>query len=133
MKWTEEQLTFLKNNYIEKGAKYCADKIGRTTAGIRHKASRLGLKRKGEGRPDRIVNLDGYLAISSVNYRIRVHRKIMEDHLGRKLLPTEIVHHKDEDKTNNDISNLEVVTRSGHMKTHNKDRKRNDKGQFLSS
>ena len=36
---------------------------------------------------------------------------LMEQHLGRKLLPNETVDHKDEDYTNDDISNLQVLTR----------------------
>lgn len=57
---------------------------------------------------------DGYYVYSSQ----KVHRQIMEKHLGRKLLPEEIVHHKDEDKLNNDIENLEVMTRAEHNKLH---------------
>ena len=47
------------------------------------------------------------------------------------LSPDYLVHHKDEDKHNNDISNLEIVTRGEHMKQHN--RERNSKGQFIGS
>ena len=34
----------------------------------------------------------------------------MENHLGRLLNSDEVVHHKDHNKFNNDISNLEVMT-----------------------
>lgn len=46
------------------------------------------------------------------------HRVIMEKHLNRKLLRDEIVHHKDGNKGNNDISNLEVMTQSDHARKH---------------
>ena len=36
------------------------------------------------------------------------HRKIIEEHLGRKLLKKELVHHIDGNKTNNNIDNLHV-------------------------
>lgn len=49
---------------------------------------------------------------------IRLHRYLMEKHLGRKLLPTEIVHHKDGNKHNNDLSNLEITNRSDHARYH---------------
>jgi hypothetical protein len=40
--------------------------------------------------------------------RVPQHRKVMADHLGRALLPTETVHHIDGDKTNNAIENLQL-------------------------
>lgn len=54
--------------------------------------------------------------------KIRMHRLVMERHLGRKLLPTEDVHHKDGDKTNNSISNLEIVKHGDHTVITNKGR-----------
>lgn len=49
------------------------------------------------------------------------HRIEAEKMLGRKLLPSEIVHHKDHNKHNNDHSNLEVMTRTQHINVHRKD------------
>lgn len=46
------------------------------------------------------------------------HRKVMEDSLGRTLLKGEIVHHKDENKLNNNISNLEVMMLKDHAFMH---------------
>lgn len=53
-------------------------------------------------------------------YRIGIakHRLIMMKHLGRELTENEIVHHKDFNKSNNDISNLEILTPSEHAKLH---------------
>lgn len=47
-----------------------------------------------------------------------VHREVMEEHLGRQLSPTEIVHHKDENKTNNAVDNLEITTQVAHGAHH---------------
>ena len=46
------------------------------------------------------------------------HRLVMEAHIGRSLLRREIVHHKDGDKLNNDISNLELMNNAEHSKRH---------------
>jgi hypothetical protein len=46
------------------------------------------------------------------------HRKIMEDYLGRKLKRNEVVHHKDGNKNNNKLDNLEVMSLSKHSKMH---------------
>lgn len=45
-------------------------------------------------------------------------RVIMENFLGRKLLPEEEVHHKDGNPLNNKIDNLEVMTRAEHLRIH---------------
>jgi hypothetical protein len=46
------------------------------------------------------------------------HRYILTKHLGRELLPTEHVHHKDGHKCNNVLSNLEIVNKSDHHAMH---------------
>jgi hypothetical protein len=46
------------------------------------------------------------------------HRRVMEQKLQRKLLSSEIVHHKDEDKKNNHPDNLELMTRAEHIRHH---------------
>jgi hypothetical protein len=48
--------------------------------------------------------------------QIRVHRHIMERHLGRKLSPNEHVHHINGNSLDNHLNNLEVLTNSEHQK-----------------
>ena len=48
-----------------------------------------------------------------------LHRVLVENKIGRHLLPKEQVHHKDGNKQNNDITNLELLSISDHTKIHN--------------
>lgn len=49
---------------------------------------------------------------------IKEHIHIMQKHIGRPLKPNEQVHHINEIKDDNRIENLQLVTRSEHMKIH---------------
>lgn len=60
----------------------------------------------------------GHMAINKNGGKILEHRHIMEQHLGRKLTKTEVVHHKNGIKDDNRIENLEVMTQSEHTKLH---------------
>ena len=46
-------------------------------------------------------------------------RYLMEQHLGRKLTNEEEVHHKDHNKMNDVIENLEVKNKTAHRREHN--------------
>ena len=50
--------------------------------------------------------------------RVRAHRWIMEQHLGRKLLSDEEVHHINHNPLDNRIENLEVINRGKHIDLH---------------
>lgn len=130
--WTVSEERFLCDNYELRGMHYCAEVLHRSTRSIQHKAKRLGLKRKGKGRRTRIVDVAGYKNVSAYLDRQPEHRLVMEQALGRKLRSDELVHHINGNKNDNRLTNLQVVTRSKHMKIHNKSRERNEKGQFIS-
>lgn len=49
---------------------------------------------------------------------IQQHRVVVERSLGYYLFDDEYVHHKDHNKKNNDLENLQVVSRSEHRKIH---------------
>ena len=76
-----------------------------------------------------ILGNDGYVYLRGKkfhNYQgrhttngVQKHVYVMEQHLGRKLTSGEIIHHKDGNKLNNDISNLEILTQSEHNRRHN--------------
>lgn len=69
-------------------------------------------------RATEIITEEGYRMIYVDDELVYEHRHIMELHLGRKLSSTELVHHRDQNKLNNAIENLEITDRSEHVKKH---------------
>lgn len=96
----------------------------------------LGKLRHGEATARGVSEKpNGYLEITRGRHKGRgLHVVIAEQHLGRRLRPNEVVHHIDEDKQNNNISNLQVMTRAEHARIHAlenlKNRRRKQNGQF---
>lgn len=54
------------------------------------------------------------------------HRLAMERLIGRRLGQNEVVHHIDGDKSNNDLTNLVLMSRSDHARMHMKGVPRTD-------
>ena len=59
-----------------------------------------------------------YIIKNGKRRAIRENRYIMQQHLGRQLLPNEVVHHKNGDKADNRIGNLELQTVDEHTIAH---------------
>lgn len=69
------------------------------------------------------VDKDGYMTVKNPGHPfatkagyVRLHRTVMEEHLGRLLSPTEVVHHRDDDPRNNALENLQLFdTNAAHL------------------
>lgn len=73
----------------------------------------------------RIKDKDGYVAIYAPDHPwprkmryIREHIVVMELHIGRRLTASECVHHKDNNRENNALENLEVMNKGEHIRMH---------------
>lgn len=76
---------------------------------------------KGNSKPYLDVNI-GYYKISVNGTDMKYHRYVVEKHIGRILTEDEIVHHINHNKLDNRIENLQVMTRSEHMKLHHREK-----------
>lgn len=88
--------------------------------------------------PGRMLTEHGYVKVrvgkshplADPNGYAYEHHLVICSAIGRLLRPGEVVHHKNGDKTDNRLENLELVTRAEHNAIHNCERLRDEKGRF---
>ncbi len=93
--------------YRQSISKCCSKHCGQRYA-ARFAAVVIGDKLRGTGTKHRYVKQGGR----------HQHRVVAEQVLGRKLMPGEVVHHRDDNGHNNSPENLKVTTQSHHIKIH---------------
>lgn len=115
-------------NHPSSKSKYCSQEcFHKSRIGV--KRPEHGKKMSGEGngrwKGGKLVDKDGYFLILASQHPhrngggyVREHRLVMEKHIGRYLKHGEVVHHKNEDKQDNRIGNLELLTKEEHDKHH---------------
>ena len=98
------------------------DKRAKRCRACRMKAgARLGTGQHGIGRS---LNRHGYVILRTPGSRAAraspkyEHRYVMEQHLGRALERDEHVHHKNGDRQDNRLENLELLSASEHARHH---------------
>lgn len=70
-------------------------------------------------KPKPWLEKSGYLKVRLQGGRkLNYHRWIMEQQIGRTLKRTEIVHHRNENKLDNSMENLEIMELGDHIRHH---------------
>lgn len=87
----------------------------------------------------RIIEADGYVMIHKPDHPfannkgyVFEHRLVMEAAIGRYLQPTEVVHHENENRSDNRLENLRLFSNNEEHKRYEMARtKRDDLGRIM--
>jgi len=109
--------------YRKDTAKFCSKSCGCK--------SRTG-KLSNNFKTGRITDVNGYVSIRTNGKYMYEHRYVMEQHLGRKLLKDEAVHHINGVRADNKIKNLIVMKKKAHDSFESKKRWRENPESFIS-
>lgn len=146
--WSKSDIEKLKKLYPYVKNAVIAKVLNRSSISVDKKAFRLGLKKDSEvlsamrsldregdksssWKGGRKITSKGYVLVldknnpdSAKSGYIMEHRKVMSEHLGRRLKKDEAVHHINGNKSDNRIENLELTNWSEHTIHHHTGSKR---------
>jgi hypothetical protein len=119
---------------------YCSKSCAGHLKGIAKRGKKLA-PREGWVYSRNGVDKNGYIRLYAglhpyANGRLMIaeHVMVVEAHVGRALLPNECVHHINENKQDNRLENLQLMTKSEHSREHAKEavakRTRREDGTF---
>ena len=123
----KKTLSIVRSKANQTNNNFCSEKclsMGRSKIASTHLVKWInknkGFEKQKFGLNGKAISLDGYYIYNG----IKVHRLLMEKHIGRKLKSSEIVHHINGNKFDNRIENLQIVSRAEHNKIHFKKNKK---------
>lgn len=129
--WTYKRAKFCNNNCyqlyhqaknIENKCEFCGKiYIIRGSIGSKRFCSKECRYKKSRKIGNKYIDKSGYVKIKTENGYVSEHRLVMSNYLNRELEPNEHIHHKDGNKTNNNLENLELFkSNSEHIVHHAK-------------
>lgn len=111
-KTCKKEFYIQRNQYKNKMPKFCSMPCF-------YKSRNFNVVKTGGKQEYNAIRVNGHKSANCSGY-IMEHRHIVEKFLGRELNPSEVVHHIDENTTNNNIENLYLFPSTGlHTSYHN--------------
>ncbi len=90
----------------------CERKKNPGSGGVKYNARYCSKQCANDAQRTGFIDKNGYRGLTIKGRVVMEHRLVIEQHLGRLLLPSEYVHHRNGQRADNRLSNLELWDRS---------------------